>query len=153
MWPMEWRIKERKLNFVRQILLKDNENIAKKTLEQEMAIGLNELAHECYNICNYINILETTNNNVLSKRQIKSAIQKAITQRNRKNMLSFKKVADRVSENSSDNNYLDRMGLTHSRIWIRYRARAIKGIKANHKRSWKNDLDCSVLQCISVYLR
>ena len=57
-------------------------------------------------------------------------------------MLSFRKVADRVSDDSSDNNYLDRMGLTHSRIWIRYRTRAIKGIKANHKRSWKNDLEC-----------
>ena len=49
-------------------------------------------------------------------------------------MLSVKKVADRVSDNSSDNNYLDRMGLTHLRIWIRHRARAIKGIKVNHKR-------------------
>ena len=88
------------------------------------------------------NILEITNNNVLSKRQIKSPIQKAITQRNWNNMLSLKKGADRVSENSSDNNYLDRMGLTHSRIWIRYRARAIKGIGVNHKRSWKNYLDC-----------
>ena len=29
MWPMEWRIKERKLNFVKQVSLKDNENIAK----------------------------------------------------------------------------------------------------------------------------
>ena len=56
MWPMEWRIKERKLNFVRQILLKDNESIAKKTLEQEMAIGLNGLAHECNDIYNEINI-------------------------------------------------------------------------------------------------
>ena len=34
------------------------------------------------------------------------------------------------------------MRLTHSRIWNRHRAMAIKGIKANHKRSWKNDLDC-----------
>ena len=57
-------------------------------------------------------------------------------------MLSFRKVADKVSVDPSDNDYLDRMGLTHSRIWIRYRARAIKGIKANHKRSWKNDLEC-----------
>ena len=73
---------------------------------------------------------------------MKSAIQKAITQRNRNNMLSFKKGAYRVSENSSDNNYLDRMGLTHSRIWIRYRARAIRGIKANCKRSWRNNLEC-----------
>ena len=57
-------------------------------------------------------------------------------------MLSFIKVADRVPDDPSDNNYLDRMGLTHSRIWIRYRARAIKGIKANHKRSWTNNLEC-----------
>jgi len=104
--------------------------------------GINGLAHECNYVCSEINIPDITNINELSKRQIKSTVQKAITERNRNNMLSFKKVADRVSENSSDNNYLDRMGLTHSRVWIRYRARAIKGIKANHKRSWKNDLDC-----------
>ena len=46
MWPMGWRIKERKLNFVRQILLKEDTNIAKQTLQQEMATGLNGLAHE-----------------------------------------------------------------------------------------------------------
>ena len=40
------------------------------------------------------------------------------------------------------NKFARRMGLTHSRIWIRYRARDIKGIKANHKRSWINYLDC-----------
>ena len=72
MWPMEWRIKERKLNFVRQILLKDNENIAKQTLQQEMAIGINGLAHECNDVCSEINIPEITNINVLSKRQIKT---------------------------------------------------------------------------------
>ena len=67
-------------------------------------------------------------------------LQKVITEQNRYKMLSFKKVADRVSENSSDNNSLDRMVLIHSGIWIRYRARAIKGINVNHKRAWKNDL-------------
>ena len=107
-----------------------------------MATGLNGLAHECNNICNEIDIPEITNNNVLSKRQIKSQIQEAITEQNKNNMQSFRKVSDRMSDDPSDTNYLDRMGLTHSRIWIRYRARAIKGIKANHKRSWKSDLKC-----------
>ena len=73
-------------------------------------------AHECNNICNELNILEITNNNILSKRQIKSAVQKAITEQSRNDMLSFKEVADRVSGKSSDNNYLDRIGLTHSKI-------------------------------------
>ena len=41
MWPMEWRIKEKKLNFVRQIMLKDDSTIAKNALIQEMEIGIN----------------------------------------------------------------------------------------------------------------
>ena len=79
MWPMGWRIKERKMNFVRQILLKDDENIAKQTLQQEIATVLNGLAHECNNICNEIYIPEITNHNILSKRQIKSTLQEPIT--------------------------------------------------------------------------
>ena len=139
---MDWRIKERKLNFVRQILLKSDENICKQTLIQEMETGINGLAHECNNVCRDIDIPEIMENNVMSKKQIKEAIQEKISSQNKEKMLSFRKVADRVSEDSSDNNYLDRMGLTHSRIWIRYRARAIKGVKANHKRSWKDNLEC-----------
>ena len=125
-----------------QILQRGDDNIAKNTIIQERASGIKGLGYECNNICNEINISEITENNVLSKKQIKSTIQNAVDERNKTEMLSFKKLADRVSEDPNENKYLDRMGLTHSRIWIRYRARAIKGIKAIHKRSWKNDLDC-----------
>ena len=142
MLPMDWRIKERKLNFVRQILQKNDENICKQTLIQEMETGIHGLAHECNKVCEEIDIPEIMGNNVMSKRQIKETIQDTVTLKNKENLLSFRKVADRVSDDPSDNHYLDRMGLTHSRIWIRYRARAIKGIKANHKRSWKNNLEC-----------
>ena len=100
-----------------------------------MKIGQNGLEHGCNNICNEIDIPEITNDNVLFKRQIKSTIQKNITEQNINNMLSLKKKV-------ADNIYLHRMGLNHSRIWIRYKARAIKGIKDNHKRIWKNDLEC-----------
>ena len=142
MLPMEWRIKERKLNFVRNILQKNDENICKQTLIQEMETGINGLAHECNKVCEEIDIPEIINNNVMSKRQIKETIKDTVTLKNKAKLLSFKKVADRVSDDPSDNNYLGRMGLTHSRIWIRYRARAVKGVKANHKRSWKNNLEC-----------
>ena len=141
LWPMEWRIKERKLNFVRQILLTDNSNIAKNILLQEMEIKINGLGHECNTICNEINIPEIMNNS-LSKRQIKNAIQEFISARTKEMMLASKKVADRISDDSHQITYLDRMGLTFSRMMIRYRARAIKGVKANCKRSWKNDLNC-----------
>ena len=142
MWPMEWRIKERKLNFVSQILQRGDDNIAKNTIIQERASGIKGLGYECNIICNEINISEITENNVLSKKQIKSTIQNAVDERNKTEMLSYRKVADRVSEDPNENKYLDRMGLTHSRIWIRYRARAIRGIKANCKRSWRNNLEC-----------
>ena len=118
---------------MRQILAKNDENIAKQAITQELATGLNGLGHECNTICNEINVPEIMSNNVLSKRQIKNTIQDVITEQNKIKMLSFRKVADRVSDNSSDNKYLDRMGLTHSRIWIRYRGRAIRGVKANCK--------------------
>ena len=78
----------------------------------------------------------------LLKSNIKTAVQQTVSARARENMLSFRKVADRVSDNPSDNSYINRMGLAYSRIWIRYRARAIKGVKANCKRSWVNDLNC-----------
>ena len=68
--------KKGKLNFVRQVLLKNNENIAKQTLQQEMTIGINGLAHECNDVCSEISIPEITNINVLSKRQIKITVQK-----------------------------------------------------------------------------
>ena len=70
-------------------LIKDNEDIAKHTLEKEMTIGLNGLADECHIICKEINTPEITNNSVLYKCEIKSAVQKAIT--------SFNKTQNTVS--------------------------------------------------------
>ena len=84
-----------------------------------IAIVLNELVHECNDISNEIDIPEVINNNILSKRQIKSSIQEAIIEQNRNSMLSLKKVADRLSANSSEYNYLDRLGLSHTGIWIK----------------------------------
>ena len=133
MLPMEWRIKEKKLNFVRKILQKNDENICKQTLIQEIERGINGLAHECIKVCEEIDIPEITNNNVMSKRQIKETIKDTVISKKKEKLLSFRKVADRVSDDPTDNNYLDRMGLTHSRIWFRYRARAIKWVKANCK--------------------
>ena len=60
MWPMEWRIKERKLNFVRQIMLKDDSTIVNSALIQEMEMGINRLSHECNATRNVLNIPEIT---------------------------------------------------------------------------------------------
>merc|ERR1712173_426422 len=59
----------------------------------------------------------------------------------RKAMENTKKVADRLTDDPSVNSYLDTMGLIHCRLWFRYRARCIAGVKANAKRSYV-DLAC-----------
>ena len=51
-------------------------------------------------------------------------------------------MADRVTENEEDNKYLGKLTLPMSRIWIRYRARAIKGVKVNFKSSFREYLRC-----------
>ena len=40
------------------------------------------------------------------------------------------------------NSYLNKMSLHTARVWIRVRAYAIKGVKMNQKRSFKDDLNC-----------
>ena len=51
---------------------------------------------------------------------------------------SSAKVGDRWSEDTLDNTYLKYMSLPNSRIWMRHRARSIKGVKVNNKRSFTN---------------
>ena len=57
-------------------------------------------------------------------------------------MNAKKKVSDRLSDNSEDNTYIHQLSLPESRIWIRYRGRAISGVKGNFKNSHKNDMQC-----------
>ena len=51
------------------------------------------------------------------------------------------KVSGRLTDNPDDNNYLNFLPLHSSRLWFRYRARAIKGVKYNCKGSF-SDLSC-----------
>ena len=51
------------------------------------------------------------------------------------------KVSDRLTDNPDDNNYLNSLPLHSSRLWFRYRARAIKGVKYYCKGSF-SDLSC-----------
>ena len=56
------------------------------------------------------------------------------------------KEKDRVSEDPEDNMYIHVMSLPESRVWIRYRGRAIAGVKAYFKNSHINDLSCKFCQ-------
>ena len=140
LWPMEWRIKYKKLNFVRSLMLKPGTNLTKKVLKQELLHKIDGLATECLKTCADLNINFIMNETV-SKATIKWAVKKRIKQDIESEMLSLKKVKDRLRDDYAENSYLNTMGIAHCRLWFRYRARMIAGVKANAKRSHK-DLSC-----------
>ena len=53
---MKWRIAEKKLLFVRKIMMKENTNIARKALLNETFMGLKGLAHECRELTDMMGI-------------------------------------------------------------------------------------------------
>ena len=57
--------------------------------------------------------------------------------------MASRKVGDRTSDNPKERSYLTYMTLANSRVWMRVRARLVKGVKVNHGRSHLNDLSCS----------
>ena len=74
--------------------------------------------------------------NTVSKCEIKQAIARYSNQEMKAEIQTSIKVGDIWSENPMDNTYLKYMSLPNSRIWMRYRARSIKGVKVNNKRSY-----------------
>ena len=119
---------------------KGESNIAKKILGMDFMYGLKGLAWECYDICYKLGLGNVIFGDVPNF-QIKSSIVNQIWMINKEKMESLKKVADRLSDYPRDYSYLNNMSLIHSRIWFRYRARCIAGVKANAKRSHA-DLSC-----------
>ena len=47
-----------------------------------------------------------------------------------------------ISDDPEENSYINRMSLSRVRVWIRYRARAIAGVKGNFRHSHVNDMGC-----------
>ena len=138
---MNWRVAYKKLVFVQKIMCKDENNIAKKVIQEEISTGIKGLAHECRQICLDLGLSDITNT-FLTKSKLKSAIFFQMNEEALKDMTNSSKVSDRLTENPEDNTYIHCMSLPQSRIWFRYRARAIAGVKANFKASFKGDLRC-----------
>ena len=102
------------------------------------------LGHECMEIAHSIG-LQDPRATTLQKGAIKNAIAKQSIRERRSAMEESRKVGNRLSDNPVDNNYLRFMSLYNSRLWIRYRARFIKGVKLNCKNSHR-DLSCRFCQ-------
>ena len=138
--PMKWRIGKSKLNFVSKVMKKDRSNLCRKTIISEVLNNIKGLGFECSNLCKELGL-----NNIITssytKFEIRNAIYNFVVNETRSSMQNSIKVSDRQTDNPDDNNYLNSLPLHSSRLWFRYRARAIKGVKYNCKGSF-SDLSC-----------
>ena len=107
-----------------------------------MKTGTKGLAHECMELSKELGIQNVMNGNT-SKTLIKRTIAKKIYEENWKSMEDSKKVRDRLTFNPDDNSYIKCLSLPLTRVWFRYRARAISKVKGNHKQS-HSDLTCTL---------
>ena len=115
---------------------RDESNITRRVL----LMGLEGLGHECKQVTDMLG-LPNIMFNLVSKGEIKNAIARISKMDMKEDMLNSKKVGDRLTDNPMDNAYMTYISLPNSRIWMRYRARSIAGVKVNNKRS-VSDLKC-----------
>ena len=99
----------------------------------EMFTGLKGLKYECRQLTEMVGLPDIMANTV-SRGEIKLAIARYSDQELKAEIQYNIKVADRWSEDPMDNTYLKYMSLPNSRVWMRYRARSIKGVKVNNKK-------------------
>ena len=63
MMPMKWRVAGKKLQYMRKIQLKEDDNITKRALQQEVQTGTKGLAHECRELSNELGLQNVMNGN------------------------------------------------------------------------------------------
>ena len=139
---MKWRIAKSKLMFMRKMILKEEDNICRRALMNETILGANGLSKECKDLADQVG-LPDLRYNLITKGEIKRAIEKHSLQLRKTEVMASRKVGDRTSVNPKNRTYLTYMTLANSRVWMRVRARLVKGVKVNHRRSHLNDLSCS----------
>ena len=140
MQGIKWRIAERKLLFLRKLMKKDDTNICRRAIANEAILGVKGLGHECKVLAKEMGIPDVRFN-MVSKGDIKRAVTEHCRTTIKGEVEASRKVGDRATGEEGHNTYLSYMTLPHSRIWIRVRARSIKGVKVNNKRSFIN-LSC-----------
>ena len=121
--------------------MKEETNITKNALIQETIHDIKGLAFECRELAEEIG-LEDLLKYKFSKGDIKEAVRNKIQEEFKKEMEDSKKVCDRLSNEPADNSYLSKMPLHRARVWIRYRARAVAGVKGNFKKSNLLNISC-----------
>ena len=139
--PMKWRIVKKKLLFTRKVMHeKPYSSLVLRVMLQEFQHHIKGLGYETRQACEELGIQNVAFFDI-KPWQIKDKINKKVHEETKEDMEKSRKVADRVTENKEDNNYISKLTLPLCRIWFRFRARQIKGVKINFKSS-HNNLNC-----------
>ena len=139
---MKWRIAKRKLLFLRKTMKKENSNLCKRAIMNEVILNIKGLGHECNALSTTLGLPDLRDKfDIITRGSIERAIREQGEISTRAEVEASRKVGDRASNDPKDREYLNYMTLPDSRIWMRVRARSIKGVKVNNKNS-NNDLQC-----------
>ena len=143
METMRWRIAKKKILFIRKMAMRDCDNICRRALIHEFIQGIQGLGTEGEVLAKEAGLMDQRFHQD-PKATINKATSLACRQECRRDMENSRKVRDRLSDDRETFEYLKEMPLKEARIWMRYRARAIKGVKDNCRAS-HDDLKCN--QC------
>ena len=142
MESMKWRIAKKKILFIRKMAMRDCDNICRRALMHEFIQGIQGLGSEGEVLAREAGLLDQRFHQD-PKATINKAISLACRRERKRDMEDSRKVRDRMSDDRETFEYLKVMPLKESRIWMRYRARAIKGVKDNCRASHA-DLTCNL---------
>ena len=130
---MKWRIARRKLLFLKKIMTKEDSNICKRSILNETILDTEGLGHECKALAKTLGLPDLRDEYATTCRgDINRAIKKHSERMIKEEVEASRKVGDRATDNPRDREYLTYMTLPDSRIWMRVRARSIKGVKVNN---------------------
>ena len=142
METMKWRIAKKKILFIRKMTMRESDNICRRALMHEFIQGIQGLGSEGKALASEAGLLDQRFHQD-PKATINKAISLACRGERKRDMEDSRKVRDRLSEDRETFEYMKVLPLKESRIWMRYRARAIKGVKDNSRASHA-DLNCNL---------
>ena len=94
MFMMKWRIAERILQFTNKLRTKDTNNIAKRTLDNEVILGLKGSKSKCSQFTKKVGIPDV-HWTWQTKKSIKNAVREANTKEIKESVEKTRKVEDR----------------------------------------------------------
>ena len=113
---MNWQVAYKTCICVQKIIAKDENNIVKKVIQEEIWTGIHGLAHQCRQIFHDLGLPDTYYKYFLSKSRLKTAIFHKMNEAALNDMTNSTKVNDRLTENPEDNTNIHCMSPPQSRI-------------------------------------